>query len=387
MSEEDAFRADTRQWLADNCPPEKRGPMKPEDHCFGGLHWRFKDEAQRVWLERMAQRGWTAPDWPKQYGGGGLTPQQCEILREEMVRIDAHAPLTSLGIWMLGPALLHFGTEEQKRRHLPPIVRGEVRWCQGYSEPNAGSDLASLTMRADQTEDGFTLNGQKIWTSYGHHSDWIFCLVRTDPDATKHKGISFLLVDMATPGLNAQPLKLLSGDAHFSQVFFDDVRVPRANLVGTLHRGWDVAKYLLLFERTMIASFRAPEGGRLADFAVSALGQEGLRAEPILRARVAALDMKLVALDATLERYRDEAAAGIDAGAKSSILKYLATELNVERQDMLISILGTAGLAAEGDAARVPNDWLGALTNRIGGGTSEIQLNVVAKRVLHLPEA
>jgi acyl-CoA dehydrogenase len=383
MSE--AFRAEVRAWLAENCPPEKRGPMTESDHCFGGRNWRFKNDAQRVWLERMAARGWTAPEWPTAYGGGGLSPAEAAILREEMARIEAHPALTSLGIWMLGPALLRFGTEEQKRQYLPEIVRGAVWWCQGYSEPNAGSDLVSLKTRAESVGDEFVVNGQKIWTSYGHKADAIFCLVRTDPEKPRHEGISFLLIDMQSPGVSASPLKLLSGGEHFSQVFFDDVHVPKANLVGTQGRGWDVAKYLLLFERAMIGAMRTGEPVPLIDFALQHLGREALQAEPMLRAQIVALDMELAAFDAMVARYQDEAMAGVSLGAKSSMLKYLATELAVKRHELMLSVLGTAGLNLEGADARQAVDWLASLPNRVGGGTSEIQLNVVAKRVLELP--
>jgi len=387
VSAENGFRSEVRAWLADNCPPEMRGPMREGDHCFGGLRAQFKNDAQRVWLERMAARGWTAPEWPKEYGGGGLSPAEAAILGQEMARIEAHPPLTSLGIWMLGPALLRFGTDAQKQKYLPPIIRGEIRWCQGYSEPNAGSDLVSLRTRAELAGDEFVVNGQKIWTSYGHLSDWIFCLVRTNPEMPRHDGISFLLIDMTTPGVAASPLRLISGSEHFSQVFFDDVRVPRENLVGTLDRGWDVAKYLLLFERQMIGGIRMGEAVRLSDFALRHLGAERLRAEPMLRARIASLDMELAAFETMLERYRDEAAAGASPGAKSSLLKYFATELTVKKHELMLSILGTAGLDLDAEDAKTAIDWLGSLANRIGGGTSEIQLNVVAKRVLELPGA
>jgi alkylation response protein AidB-like acyl-CoA dehydrogenase len=385
MSNGEAFRAEARAWLAENCPPEKRGPMAEDDHCFGGRNWRFKNDAQRVWLERMGARGWTAPEWPTAYGGGGLTAAEGAILREEMARIDAHPPLTSLGIWMLGPALLRFGTEEQKQKYLPGIVRGEVWWCQGYSEPNAGSDLVSLQTRAETVGDEFVVNGQKIWTSYGHKADAIFCLVRTDPEKPKHDGISFLLIDMRSPGVAASPLKMLSGAEHFSQVFFDDVHVPRENLVGVFNRGWDVAKYLLLFERAMIGAMRMGAPIPLIDFALHHLGKDAVRAEPMLRAQIVALDMEIAAFDTMVARYQDEAMAGISLGAKSSMLKYLATELSVKRHELMLSVLGTAGLDLEGENARTPVDWLGSLPNRVGGGTSEIQLNVVAKRVLELP--
>ncbi len=387
MSGDDTFRSEVRAWLEENCPPEMRGPMGEHDHCFGGRNWRFKNEAQRLWLERMAARGWTAPEWPREYGGGGLSGNEAAILRKEMARIAAHPPLTSLGIWMLGPALLRFGTEAQKTRYLPQIVRGEIRWCQGYSEPNAGSDLVSLQTRAELAGDEYIVTGQKIWTSYGHLSDCIFCLVRTDPDKSRHDGISFLLIDMRSPGVVASPLKLLSGSEHFSQVFLDDVRVPKENLVGIQGRGWDVAKYLLQFERQMIGGMSVGETIPLSAFALKHLGQARLRAEPLLRARIAEFDLEMAAFQTLVERYGEEAAAGISHGAKSSMLKYFGTELNVKRHELMLSILGSGGLDLDGDDAKTALDWLGSLANRIGGGTSEIQLNVVAKRVLELPGA
>ena len=385
MSEMDDFRAEVRAWLAENCPPEKRGQMGEDDHCFGGRNWVFKNDAQRVWLERMAARGWTAPEWPTEYGGGGLSGAQAAILREEMAHIDAHAPLTSLGIWMLGPALLRFGTEEQKRKYLPGIVRGEIWWAQGYSEPNAGSDLVSLQTKAELVGDEYIVNGQKIWTSYGHKADCLFGLVRTDPDRPRHEGLSFLLIDLTSPGVAASPLRLISGNEHFSQIFFDDVRVPAENIVGTRGRGWDVAKYLLLFERQMIGSMRMGESVRLSDFALAHLGKDGLAAEPVLRARIAEFDLEMAAFETLVERYTEEAMAGVALGAKSSMLKYFGTELNVKRHELMLSVLGSAGLDMDGADAKIATDWLGALANRIGGGTSEIQLNVVAKRVLELP--
>jgi acyl-CoA dehydrogenase len=385
-AEPDGFRTEVRAWLEANCPSEMRGPMHEDDQCYGGRNAQFKSDAQRLWLERMVARGWTAPEWPTDYGGGGLSPAQAAILAEEMERIEAKRPLTSLGVWMLGPALLKFGTDAQKRQHLPLIVRGEIWWCQGYSEPNAGSDLVSLQTRARLDGDEFIVTGQKIWTSFGHRADYIFCLVRTDPGRPRHDGISFLLIDMRSPGITASPLRLISGIDHFSQVFFDEVRVPRENLVGELNRGWDVAKYLLLFERQLIGA-GLPEQPRLMDFARAHLGPEALGAEPMLRARIAALDMELVAFEAMVERYRDEAEAGAPIGAASSMLKYFATDLNMKRQDMMMSVLGTAGLDRDAATADVSTEWLGWVANKIGGGSSEIQLSVVAKRVLGLPGA
>ncbi len=385
MGDLESFRAETRNWLETNCPPEKRGPMGEHDHYYGGRNGSFSSEPQRVWFERMAERGWTAPDWPREYGGGGLSQAETNILAEELARIEAHRPLTSLGVFMLGPALLKFGTEEQKRRHLPPIVRGEIWWCQGYSEPNAGSDLASLQTRAVLDGNEFVVNGQKIWTSYGHRADWVFCLVRTDPEKPKHDGISFLLIDMRTPGVSPSPLRLISGVDHFSQVFYDDVRVPKENLVGQLNRGWDVAKYLLLFERQMIGGFKLGEGTTLIDYAAEHLGAEALAAEPMLRAQLVALDMELAAFQALVERYRDEGEAGQPIGAASSMLKYFASDLFVKQEDAKMSILGMAGLDRDADSAGVATEWLNWIANKMGGGSSEVQLNVVAKRVLELP--
>ena len=387
MADLERFRVETRAWLEANCPPEKRGQMHEDDHFYGGRNARFKDEPQRLWFERMAERGWTAPDWPIEYGGGGLSPAEATVLAEELDRIEAHRPLTSLGVYMLGPALLKFGTEAQKRQHLPPIVRGEIWWCQGYSEPGAGSDLVSLQTLAVLDGNEFVVTGQKIWTSYGHRADWTFCLVRTDPERPRHGGISFLLIDMRSPGVSPSPLRLISGVEHFSQVFYDGVRVPRENLVGEINRGWDVAKYLLLFERALIGGIKLDEGLGLIDFAKLHLGSDGLAAEPMLRAELVALDMELAAYQAMVERYRDEAEAGAPLGAKSSMLKYFATDLFVKRQEMMLSVMGTAGLDREAESAEISTDWLNWIANKMGGGSSEVQLNVVAKRVLELPGA
>ena len=212
MTDLDTFRKEARSWLEANCPPEMRQPVKGDDDvCWGGRNWVFSSPAQKQWLDVMAAKGWTVPDWPVAYGGGGLSPEQTKALRQEMAKLNCRSPLNSFGIWMLGPALLKFGTEEQKLHYLPQIARGEIRWCQGYSEPGAGSDLASLRTSAMLEGDHYVVNGQKVWTSYADKADWIFCLVRTDPAAAKHLGISFLLFDMASPGVSTSPIKLISG--------------------------------------------------------------------------------------------------------------------------------------------------------------------------------
>ena len=254
MADLDTFRAETRTWLEANCPPAMRTPIRSDkDICWGGRSFDFQSEAQRQWLEATAGRGWTVPDWPSAYGGGGLSPAEAKIVREEMAAIGARQPLYSFGISMLGPALLKYGREEQKLRFLPEIARGEIRWCQGYSEPGAGSDLAGLQTRAEDAGDHWVVNGQKVWTSYADQADWIFCLVRTST-TSKHGGISFLLFDMASAGVTTKPILLISGNSPFCETFFDDVQVPKDQVVGEVNKGWDVAKYLLGHEREMISA-------------------------------------------------------------------------------------------------------------------------------------
>jgi acyl-CoA dehydrogenase len=394
MSELEHFRAETRAWLAENCPAEMRGPTRgDEDMCWGGRNWVFQSPAQKLWLERMAARGWTVPDWPKVYGGGGLNHEEQKILKEELRAIEARSPLDSFGIWMLGPALLHFGSEAQKLEHLPPIARGEIRWCQGYSEPNAGSDLASLATKAEDRGDHFLVNGQKVWTSYADKCDWIFCLVRTDSAAPKHLGISFLLFDMTTRGVTTRPITLISGKSPFCETFFDDVKVPKSQLVGTLNRGWDIAKYLLTHEREMIGGgARGLLGGRsLGEVAAHTAGtSDGKLADSFLRADIARAEIDSYAFALTMERYRDEASSGAELGAKSAILKYYGTELNKRRYELMMAAAGSEGLEWEGSRSqdgRLPREWLRTKANSIEGGTSEVMLDIVAKRVLELPAA
>src|SRR3569832_434473 len=293
MADLDTFRAETRAWLEANCPPEMRLPLKDEeDRVWGGRNATFSAPAQKQWLDAMASKRWTAPEWPTEYGGGGLSREEAKVLRSEMRRINARSPLDSFGIWMLGPAQQQNRTEEQKQRFLPPIVRGEIRWCQGYSEPGAGSDLASLQTKAEDKGDHWLVNGQKVWTSYADKADWIFCLVRTDPTASKHEGISFVLFDMKTPGVSTKPIVLISGKSPFCETFFDDVVVPKENLVGTLNRGWDVAKHLLTHEREMISNM-GMDMASLGEVAKRNLGLDvqGRLADPLLRADIARFDV------------------------------------------------------------------------------------------------
>jgi alkylation response protein AidB-like acyl-CoA dehydrogenase len=381
------FRTETRSWLEANCPPEMREPMADEsESVWGGRNPEFRSEAQRIWLERMAERGWTVPDWPREYGGGGLSPAETKILRQEMDRINARNPLFSFGISMLGPALLKYGSEEQKKRFLPEIARGEIRWCQGYSEPNAGSDLASLQTRCDDRGDHWLVNGQKVWTSYADKADWIFCLVRTDPQAPKHKGISFLLFDMASPGVTTRPILLISGYSPFCETFFDDVKVPKDQVVGEVNKGWDVAKYLLGHEREMISGMGLGGSGE----SLGAAMKERLADDPILRADVARFDVDALAFRAMSERFLDELKSGQAHPAQPSMMKYAGTELNKARHELVMAAGGSDSLEWESERSgggKAAREWLRTKANSIEGGTSEIQLGIIAKHILQLPGA
>lgn len=394
MTDLDTFRAETRAWLEANCPAECRGPVESdEDRVWGGRNAVFPTPAHKVWLDVMGAKGWTAPEWPVEYGGGGLSREQAKVLGSEMRRIDAQAPLASFGVWMLGPALLAFGTEEQKQRFLPEIVRGEIRWCQGYSEPGAGSDLASIQTRAEDRGDHWIVNGQKVWTSYADKADWIFCLVRTDPEAPKHLGISFVLFDMATKGVSTRPITLISGKSPFCETFFDDVRVEKANLVGTLNRGWDVAKHLLAHERTMIGAMGEIGGGRpLGQVATGSIGMddEGRLDEPMLRGRIAEMEVDAAAFRLAMERAGDQVKAGQAHPAIASMLKYYGSELNKRRHELLMAAGGSDALEWESERSRggkAAREWLRTKANSIEGGTSEVQLNIIAKHLLQLPGA
>src|ERR1700735_558162 len=309
------FRKEARAWLEANCPPEMRRPSQTEeDTCWGGRRWVFQSDAQRQWLERMGKKGWTVPEWPREYGGAGLSREEAKILRQEMRALNCRSPLDSFGIWMLGPALLKYGSEEQKKEHLPRIARGEIRWCQGYSEPGAGSDLASLKTKCEDKGEHFLINGQKVWTSYADQADWIFCLVRTDT-TKKHEGISFVLFDMASPGVEARPIKLISGQSPFCENFFTDVKVPKNQLVGKLNAGWEIAKRLLQYERQNISAGGFGGGGTggydIEHAALDYVGKEdGKLADADLRGRITAHKMEARAFALTVRRAEEESKHG-----------------------------------------------------------------------------
>lgn len=395
MSDIEEFRLETRQWLETHCPVSLRTPMSEREVVWGGRNASFPSADAQRWLQAMGDRGWTAPTWPRSYGGGGLTAEQNAVLQEELRRIKARPPLYSFGLWMFGPVLLEFGSEEQKQRFLPPIVRGETRWCQGYSEPGAGSDLASLATRCEDHGDHFLINGQKIWTSYANLADWMFCLVRTDT-RTKHGGISFVVFDMRTAGVETRPIRLISGDSPFCETFLTDVRVPKDQLIGPLNGGWEIAKRLLMHERTNISAeaFGNAAGLDLIETARQFVGlREGVLANTDLRARIARHRMRDEAFRLAVQQARTGHGRSSSAAtsALASSFKVAAASLNQERCELLLECLGHEGLGWEGegfstDALRATRHWLRSKGNSIEGGTTEINLNVIAKRVLGLPD-
>lgn len=382
----EGFRAEVREWIAENFPASLQGKYNAFAAIEGGAP--LSPEALR-WQQVVGEKGWGVPTWPTEYGGGGLSRQQAAVLNEELTRMGAYNPIGGMGVMMLGPTLLEFASEEQKRRHVPPICRGEIRWCQGFSEPGAGSDLAALKARAEDCGDYFLVNGQKTWTSGGQWSDWCFALVRTD-SSRKHEGISFLLIDMKSPGVEVRPIQLISGASPFCETFFTDVKVPKENLVGDLNQGWGIGKRLLQHERTNLSG--GSRGGatmlsvsQIAKHYVG-LDEQGRLDDADLRQRVIRHEMLTKAFRLTAERVMLDAKNGGAADA-SSILKNVGARLTQERAELTLEAMGMNGLGWKGEgfseqelaATRL---WLWGKAVSIYGGSTEIQNNVIAKRIL-----
>lgn len=395
MDAQEAFRQEVREWLQANCPESMRKPPVREEQVWAGRNQSFPSEDARIWFERMRDKGWTVPEWPTEYGGGGLDESQCKILKEEMKALGCRAPLLDLGIWMLGPALLEYGSEEQKKEHLPNITAGKIRWCQGYSEPGAGSDLASLQCKAEDKGDHFLVNGTKIWTTNADKSDWIFCLVRTDPNVKKQEGISFLLIDMASEGVSVSPIELISGESEFCQTFFDNVKVPKKNLVAELNKGWSVAKALLKHERKLMSETQDNAGPNISPVMAAEyyVGKDtnGKIVDHALRDQLTQHEMKFRALGLTHFRSFEERVAGVGEGTIPMIMKYVGTESSKSKEELLLALMGTQALGWEGEAFTsdellVTRGWLFSKALSIAGGSSEVQLNIIAKRVLGLPD-
>ena len=391
-TELDGFRLETRGWLQQNFPTSLVGRSD-----LAALENSAPVEGDfKLWKDRMADKGWGVPTWPVAYGGGGLSAAQLKILREEMVAIGAWNPIVGMGIMMFGPTLLEYGTDAQKQQHIPPIARGELRWCQGYSEPGAGSDLASLQTRAEDKGDHFLINGQKIWTSGAQWSDWCFCLVRTDA-TKKHEGISFVLIDMRTPGVETRPIKLIAGSSPFCETFFTDVKVPKENLVGPLNGGWTVGKRLLEHERNSLSGGTdGPPRVDPADLTRAAkayigVGADGRLVNSDFRTRMVQNQMDAHAYALTLQR--SAAAERSDRGpsAAVSIMKLAASKLHTDTAELIVEAMGTQGLGWEGESFSAEEiaagrQYLRIKSSTIAGGSTEVQNNIISKRVLGLPD-
>ena len=393
MGQLEEFRAETRAWLEENCPSGARGPGQVYN---GSTKIKIEDPDVRLWVDRMVEKGWTVPNWPTEYGGGGLATEEYLILLEEMRSIAARPALSGFGTSMIGPTLLEFGTEEQKQRHLKRIARAEVEWCQGYSEPGSGSDLASLRTAAQLDGDNWVINGQKIWTSGAQHADWMFILVRTDPNAPKHEGISFLLLPMDQDGVTIKPIRMISGESPFNETFFDNALADKRDLVGDLNRGWTVGKRLLQHERSGMESLAAGgTGGGLSSIVATAkrgYGEDGSKiAEPATRENVLRYEMDSRSLGLTQRRVVEESLDGKTPGFTTSIFKVVSTELQQDYYELQTSLRGTDGYGWEGDqfeqdALGLTRNWLYYRAASIYSGSNEVQRNIIAKRVLGLPD-
>jgi alkylation response protein AidB-like acyl-CoA dehydrogenase len=386
----DAFRTEARTWLEANYPPSLRGDPEAAQRMIMGGAKPTGDHL--VWKQRMAEKGWGTPTWPKQYGAGGLTPAEARVLGQEMDRIGAYNPMVGMGLSMFGPTLLEYGTEEQKQRHIPPIVRGELRWCQGYSEPGAGSDLASLTTKCEDAGDHWKINGQKIWTSGAQYADWCFCLVRTDT-TKKHEGISFVLINMHQPGVETRPIKLIAGSSPFCETFFTDARAEKDDMVGPLNGGWTVGKRLLQHERSGQGGSRMAGGASVAEIAKQYVGvdEKGRIADADLRTRVTQNMMDARAHALTIERARLESKGNVNPSAATSIMKNSGTWIGQTRAELLLEIMGHQGLGWSGDdfakdEIEAVRSWLSGKAWTIFGGSQEVQSNIVSKRILGLPD-
>ena len=394
MNAIDQFREQTRSWLEANCPPSQRKAIPEGEMVWGARKMEFPSEDAQLWFERMRDKGWFCPEWPVEYGGAGLSAEYNAVLESELRRLKCRPPQINLGIWMLGPVLLEFGTEEQKKQLLTPMTRGEVRWCQGFSEPNAGSDLASLKTSARDAGDHFVVDGSKIWTSYGDKSDWMYALVRTDAKASKHTGISLIVLDMKSPGVSVAPIDLISGKSAFCQVFFDAVKVPKSQLIGPLHCGWNLAKRLLQHERKAMSKFgefSLPTHFHLLPLVKQYLPEATGQSESALVARAVATAMNEHSYNLTVQRMGEAARVGQDVSGLMSIMKLVHTEQERDKFEVLLDVMGYQGLGWDPDAfspqqQAITRGWLNSFALTISGGSSEVQLNVIAKRVLGLPD-
>lgn len=392
MSEVAEFRQEVSAWITANLPDGAKG----QGQMANGSTKIELEKDVALWLERCVEKGYTAPTWPMEFGGGGLSAELAKVFYEEMGNANARTPLTGMGMTMIGPTLLEYGTQEQKERHIPKIIRGELQWCQGYSEPNAGSDLAALNTRAEDQGDHYLLNGQKIWTSGAYTADWMFALVRTDFDAPKHDGISFVLLPMDQPGVTVKPIRLISGSSPFCETFLDNAVAAKEDLVGDLNRGWTVGKRLLQFERSGIGGLSggarpAQSGSSLQDIAKRYVGEaDGRISDAAIREKVTTLSMNRASFRLTAQRANAENKSGTP-GAATSIFKLYGAALQQDGAELKRELMGFQGLGVQGEGfsdfeLTSVEEWLHTKATTIYGGSNEIQANIIAKRVLGLPE-
>jgi len=382
----EAFRAEASAWLDENVPASVKGTANLPGEMIPGADNLTAD--QQLWRQRMGEKGWGAPTWPKAYGGGGLTGAEARVLADEMAAIGVANPIVGMGTSMFGPTLLEYGTDDQKQRHIPPIVRGELRWCQGYSEPGAGSDLAALQTKLEDAGDHWVVNGQKIWTSGAQWADWCFCLVRTD-NRKKHEGISFVLINMRQSGVETRPIKLIAGNSPFCETFFTDARVEKNDMVGPWNGGWTIGKRLLQHERSGQGGGRMMTGARLPDVFESY--RDGDDGEEDVRIRMVAnmIDAKAHAL--TLQRAVNDAKGNLNPSATTSIMKNSGTRIGQDKAELTLEMMGAQGLGWDGDAFTADEraavrTWLSGKATTIFGGSFEIQNNIISKRILGLPD-
>jgi alkylation response protein AidB-like acyl-CoA dehydrogenase len=387
--EDEAFRKEVRNWLKHNLPKKDKSisdlmPHDPE-----------RVKRAKEWQRKLYDAGYVAMGWPKEYGGQDADVMRQTIVNEEMVLARAPGLVGASGLGMLGPTLIQLGTEEQKRRYLPKILTAEEIWCQGYSEPGSGSDLASLRTRAELVGDEFIVNGQKVWTSNAQFSDWMFCLVRTDPEAPKHRGISYILIDMKTPGITVRPLVQMTSDAGFNEVFFEDTHVPRANLVGELNQGWMVANATLFHERNMLGSTTRTQlmMQNLIRLARSRqrYGKPAAQ-DPVIRQKLADLLTRVEAMKYHLYRQLTNELKGRAQGIGAMVNKLVGTELNHDICALALEIMGSyaplnRGAAYVIDNGTWPYEFMLTLGLVIGGGTSQIQKNIISERGLGMPKS
>ena len=389
-SDLEALRSEARAWIEANFPAELKGrpnPMMREERSTPSA-------AQEAWRKAMGDKGWGVPTWPAQYGGGGLSASEGRVIQQELGRAGAYNPIGGMGVMMFGPTLLEYGTEAQKQEHIPKIVKGEVQWCQGFSEPGAGSDLAALSTKCEDKGDHFQINGQKIWTSGAQFADWCFCLVRTDT-SKKHEGISFVLFTMHQPGVEVRPIPLIAGNSPFCETFFTDARAEKKDLVGPLNGGWTIAKRLLQHERGGLSGGGGGFGGGrgLVELAKHYVGvdDQGRIADPDLRTRITALEIEGRSFQQTAVRAMLESKGNSGPSAATSIMKNAGTQWMQSRHEITLEIMGHQGLGWEGEDFTAEElgavrGWLGGKAFTIYGGSQEVQSNIISKRLLGLPD-